>query len=242
MKIALLADLHGNRVALEAVLLHARAQHVERVICLGDVTLFGPQPAETLDYLIELEIPVVMGNADRWLLDPQLRQGPDLELELINAVESWCAQQLTPAHMAIVAAWPPTITLDLPGGLRLVACHASPRDDSEQVLVTSPGEELDDMLAGVVADVVAGGHTHTQMLRKHRGSILINPGSVGQVKIESLAPGEKYAPWAEYAILEAKPGSLSVSFHMVGFNLDALLNAARRSGMPHATWWIERWR
>lgn len=71
MRIALIADIHGNVVALDEVLAELEKKAVDQIVCLGDVAAGGPRPAQTLERLRELDCPVVMGNADQWLLTPQ---------------------------------------------------------------------------------------------------------------------------------------------------------------------------
>lgn len=70
MRIAVIADLHGNLVALEAVLAALADERTDGIVCLGDVAATGPQPRETVERLRAVGCPVVMGNADAWLLDP----------------------------------------------------------------------------------------------------------------------------------------------------------------------------
>jgi predicted phosphodiesterase len=64
MRIALIADIHGNVVALDEVLAELEEKAVDQIVCLGDVAAGGPRPVETLERLRELDCPVVMGNAD----------------------------------------------------------------------------------------------------------------------------------------------------------------------------------
>ena len=71
MRIAIIANIHANRVALDAVLADIEALRPEQIVCLGDVAATGPQPRQAVERLRALGCPVVMGNADAWLLDPQ---------------------------------------------------------------------------------------------------------------------------------------------------------------------------
>ena len=72
MRIALISDIHGNQLALEAVLRDAHAQGADRVACLGDVATLGPQPLAVLHTLQELGCPCILGNHDSFLLQPEL--------------------------------------------------------------------------------------------------------------------------------------------------------------------------
>jgi|SRR5579884_799124 len=68
MRVAVISDIHGNAFALDAVLADMRGQRVDSIVCLGDAIQGRAQPAETVGRLRELGCPVVMGNADAWLL------------------------------------------------------------------------------------------------------------------------------------------------------------------------------
>ena len=70
MRIGLIADIHGNLIALETVLAELAREPLDQMVCLGDVAALGPQPGEALARLRALGCPVVMGNTDAWLLAP----------------------------------------------------------------------------------------------------------------------------------------------------------------------------
>src|SRR4051812_33395556 len=70
MRIALLSDIHGNLVALDAALAELASEPLDQLICLGDVATDGPRPREVLGWLRERAALVVMGNADHYLLEP----------------------------------------------------------------------------------------------------------------------------------------------------------------------------
>jgi len=69
MKLIIISDVHGNCVALDAVLADIQHESGDKIVCLGDAIQGGPQPAEVVQRLRELGCPAVMGNADAWLLD-----------------------------------------------------------------------------------------------------------------------------------------------------------------------------
>jgi predicted phosphodiesterase len=87
MRMALISDIHGNLVALEAVMNDLERQGAERMVCLGDVAASGPQPRGVLQRLQALDCPVVMGNADAWLLEPQEYHGDDPFYRKINDLD-----------------------------------------------------------------------------------------------------------------------------------------------------------
>jgi putative phosphoesterase len=244
MPLAVISDIHGNLVALDAVLSALDERGIARMICLGDVAATGPQPREVIGRLRALDCPVVMGNTDDWLLHPALEELDDANAQRIQEIDAWCAEQLTTEDRAYLASFQPTISMELEGGARLLAYHGSPRSYNEQILPTLSGDELDASLDGREADLYIGGHTHMQMLRRHRRSLVLNPGSVG-LAIDSAPPFEepvRNPPWAEYAIIDTgPPGELTVELHRKPFDVDTLRQAVSASGMPHAEWFASDW-
>jgi predicted phosphodiesterase len=229
-----IADIHGNLVSLQAVLDDARVAGVERVVCLGDVAATGPQPAEALEAVAALGCDVVMGNADEWLLDPEpTADDLDVDNRRIVEIDSWAREQLTPQHLALIERYRPMVELD-----GLLCFHGTPRSNTETLLPTTPDHELDRMLDGRAAPVMAGGHTHIAMLRRHGPSLIVNPGSVG-MPFEAAAQGGGFRnpPWAEYAIVDGT----QVEFRRVPVDVGAVTAAAFAAGMPHAGWWVRDW-
>src|SRR6185437_2510370 len=103
-KIAILADIHGNLPALDAVLAQIDAEGIERVVCLCDVATLGPQPREVIARVRALGCPVDMGNTDAILLSLQ-RDGSTMGDEERNdwsneAFDQWCVNQLTDDDLA----------------------------------------------------------------------------------------------------------------------------------------------
>ncbi len=94
MRIALISDIHGNAVALDIVLDALKKQQVDSIICLGDVAASGPQPCQVIERLRAIGCPVVMGNTDDWLLQPQLKDKTDdfsRRLRVPRAVATSCS-------------------------------------------------------------------------------------------------------------------------------------------------------
>ena len=229
MRVALISDLHGNLTALETVLDDLDRERPDRVLCLGDVAATGPQPRETVERLREVGCPVVMGNADAALLGPIPVTG-DEETRRILEIDRWCAEQLSTEHLDFISGFQPTLNAHLDPGNDLLCFHGSPRSFDDAIVATSPEKELDQMLAGHESAVMAGGHTHEQLLRRHGATTLVNPGSVG------LDP-----PVAGYAIVSSEGGRLGVEFRRLPLNVEEVRDAALCSAMPHAEWWAAFW-
>ncbi len=241
MRIALISDIHGNLVALEAVLADLESEAPGAVICLGDVLVTGPQPHQVLDLLRERDWPIVMGNTDAWALNPTPWEDTDEDSRRLEEIERWGATSLREEDLAFIRTFQPTVSLDLGKGIRLLAYHGSPRSNTDFIVPTTSEDELKQMLAGHQATVMVGGHTHQQMLRRFQNSLLVNPGSVG-MPYETVG-GHSHNPlWAEYALVTQQNSHLSVQFRRVPINLEYLTKAVKRSDMPHADWWLKDWR
>ena len=124
----------------------------------------------------------------------------------------------------------PTLELSLGSDRTLLCFHGSPRSFDDTIVATTPEEELAGMLSEHEAAVMAGGHTHEQFVRRHAGTTLINPGSVG------LNP-----PVAEYALVDLEDGRLAVELRRLPLDAARIRREALDSGMPHAEWWAGFW-
>ena len=235
MRVALISDLHGNEVALEAVLADIARHGVDRVVCLGDVATLGPRPEAVLARIRDLACPCIMGNHDAFMLDPQLirtyRETPPIVLQSVD----WCRDRLSTQDLDFIRGFVPSLELDLGGGARLFLFHGTPRSHMEDLLCTTPPAQLDEMLAGHTATVMACGHTHIPMLRQHRGTLIVNPGSVGlafQEYVDGKTP--VLLPFGEWASVEADERGVDVRLHRVHLDRAAMRAAAASSTNPLA--------
>lgn len=242
MRIALISDIHGNLMALERVLTELEQENIDQIVCLGDVAIFGPQPCETVARVRALGCPTVMGNTDAWALNPQPHPVRDENTPKFNEIELWGAAQLGAADRDCIRTFQPIIEIDVAGDVRLLCYHGSPRSFHDPIHVTTPDEEVAPMVAGVEATLLAGGHTHVQMVRRYGEKVIINPGSVG-LPFEQLANGAaRNPPWAEYALLTWEAGRLSIDLRRTRVDVAEIRRSVEVSGMPHAEWWLEDWK
>jgi len=227
MRIALISDIHGSELALQAVLRDARARDVERFACLGDVATLGPQPRRVLQILRELDCPCILGNHDEFLLRPERVARYTKVPSIVEAI-AWCQAQLTEQDLEFLRGFLPSLEIPLDEQRSMLLFHGSPRSHTRDLLATTPADQLQRALAGRRAAVMAGGHTHIQMLRQHRGCLLVNPGSVGAPFLEYVA-GKRpcIMPYAEYAIVDARSGQLGVDLRRVPLRREDLRAATR---------------
>ncbi len=192
MRVAVLADVHGNLPALEAVLADVDAAGVDAVVLAGDMTV-GPLQGETLELLFSLGERAIWvgGNCERNVVevfDGTYRQtGAAHEAGTI-----WCGRQLTRAQRDRLAALPLTVSVDVDGLGPVLVCHATARDDEEILLVDSPLAWFEEGFAGVEEATVVCGHTHMPFDRLAGGRRMANPGSVGM----PYGPPGTLAYWA----------------------------------------------
>jgi len=187
MRVAVLADIHGNLPALEAVLADIAVTDADLLMICGDVAS-GPLPIETLEVLRALpRARFVRGNADRGLVTAF--DGEELP-RLPGPAFDWCASQLLREHRDFLASFSEPVSVEVDGVGRVLFCHGSPRSDEEMMTAETAESRLREFLDGVVADVVVCGHTHMPFDRMVNGIRVINPGSVG------MPYGETGAFWA----------------------------------------------
>lgn len=221
MRIAAIYDIHGNLPALEAVLAEIRGLHVDRVIVGGDV-LPGPMSRETMDRLLELEIPVqfIRGNCEVAALDviagKELR-GP---AESYRPIIQWSAEQLPSEYQSMMSAWPKTLAFQITGIGEVLFCHGTPRDENEIFTRTTPEEQLKPVFANAGARIVVCGHTHMQFDRMIGSTRVVNAGSVG------MPFGEPGAYWLLLG--------LDVQLRRTDYDLERAAERIRNTNYPGA--------
>jgi putative phosphoesterase len=238
VRVGLISDLHGNCVALDAVLAELRREELDAIVCLGDVAV-GPQSHEVIERIQELECQTVTGNWDAACLDG-LPPATAETGEIVNEIHGWWSEQLSAEDRAFLRTFVPQLELRL-DGVDALCFHGSPRSYDDWIFATTPDEELEAMFDGNRPPLLVGGHTHLQLVRRWGPSLLVNPGSVGLPFLTWWPDQVRVAPWAEYAILSAADGRIHVDLRRTTFDVDKLLSISRASGMPHAEWWADCW-
>ncbi|MEZ5426403.1 MAG: metallophosphoesterase family protein [Pyrinomonadaceae bacterium] len=220
-RIAAIYDLHGNLPALEAVLEDIRHAGVELLIVGGDIVP-GPMPRETLELLLDLEIPVefIKGNGEADALEAmaggELARVPEPYREIVR----WSAGQLYPYYQKTLADWPETLSLEVEPFGRVLFCHATPRDDNEIFTRLTPEKALISIFDEARADLIVCGHTHMQFDRLIGKTRVVNAGSLG------MPFGPAGANWL----------LLGPEVHLcrTTFDLNAAAELVRRTDYPEA--------
>ena len=238
MLIAIISDIHGNCVALDAVLNDIKQADVDQIVCLGDAIQGGPQPVEVLARLRGLNCPVVMGNADDWLLtgfDSGAENIPEERRVRMDKVRDWQLTKLTENDLSFIRSFKPTVQIKLDDEHILFCYHGSPKSFDHVILPQTPDEEVRGYLETQENVIYTGGHTHMQFVRHFGRTFHFNPGSVG-VAYRHDQPDDHFRldPWAEYALLSSHAGNLSLEFRRIPFDVQMLVSVYKSSGRPFA--------
>src|SRR5688572_19554025 len=209
-RLAVLADIHGNLPALEAVLADMAPLAIDQVIVAGDVINWGPFSPQVVARVVAGGWPVVRGNNEYYLLDYQTPRAPAAwDHRERWPLLPWLQRQLAGRAHEHIAAWPDSLSLRYPNAPPIRVVHGSPRSHSEPLYPSAfaTDAEVTAMLAGVAEPVVIAGHTHIALDRTVGPWRLFNPGSVG-VPLH----GERCA---SYLILESSGQAWQPTFRTV---------------------------
>ncbi len=214
----MLSDVHGNAVALAAVLAELEREDADLVVFGGDLT-WGPLPRETLALLHGLALPAlhVRGNAERALLEPAAEP---------TERERWLAAAHSAEELAWLGTFAATVDVDVDGLGPVRFCHGSPRSDEELVTPETPAERMRELSAGIEERTLVTAHTHLQFDRWVGDLRSVNPGSVGMPYAER--------PGAYWALLGP-----DVELRRTEYRIEEAVTRYRESGDPMAEQMVE---
>jgi predicted phosphodiesterase len=214
MRVAALADVHGNASALEAVLAELESEQPDLIVSCGDLT-WGALPRETVALLEPWRdrVRFVRGNSERELVERKL---------LDSEVALWQFEQHDGDAnlLEYVAGTSQQVAVDVDGLGPTLFCHGSPRSDEECVTVATPAERVAEFTSGLEEACIVTAHTHMQYDRRVGETRLLNPGSVG-------LPYELEAGHAYWAMLGP-----AVELRRTPYDLEAAIERMRVAGMP----------
>ena len=244
MKFAVISDIHGNLLALHAVLADIARQGVDQTVNLGDIVSGPLQPAATADLLMQLDFPTIKGNHERQLL--ALLDDRAQEIDRADS-DGYAASQLSPSHAAWLRALPTAMALNSEVWL----CHGTPDNDLQYWLETvvpgfeqghGPGvraatpDEVALRLGSLTHPLVLCGHTHVPRIVQCGRTLIVNPGSVGLPAYDDHHPYahviENGAPHARYALLEKVSSGWQVDLRAVPYDHMAQAQAADNNQRP----------
>jgi predicted phosphodiesterase len=241
MRFAVMADVHGNLLALEAVMSDLERQGGwDEVWVLGDLAVFGPHPAQTLERLAALpQVRFVQGNTDRYLVTgrrpPQMAVENESQWELLvasleerDASFRWTLSQLSYSWYAFLGELPFEQRAEVPQYGSVVGYHGSPLGDEVGIWSDTTDEELREMLHGTNCRLLLSGHTHRPLERSVDGTNIVNVGSVGLP-----LDGDRRAA---YAALTIEDSECQVVIHRVEYDVDQVIATLDEVRHPAADW------
>jgi predicted phosphodiesterase len=241
-RIATLSDIHGNLPALEAILADLEAQGApDATWVLGDLAVFFPWPAETIDRLRAIPaVSFLRGNTDRLITTGVRPEMPVRSAEewarmaqalaVRDANFQWTVERLSYADYQFLVALPLQIEADVPGYGGVLAVHAAPGDDEARLFPTTPDEDVRPYLEGVDARMVLGGHTHYPNDRTVDGIRLVNDGSAGLPFDGDNRPS--------YLLLDFEDGNCRATFRRVAYDVEVVVAELERVAHPMRQWLI----
>ena len=240
MRIAAISDIHGNALALDAVLADVRRRGHDLIVQLGDA-LSGPLwPQRTADRLRSLDAVHVRGNHDVALFDPATHAP--------GRTDRWTLERVDAPTLEWLRGWPRIHAV----GTELLCFHGAPHWEDHYLLEEAPDgdprlrspADIEADLRGARARVMVCGHSHTQrVVTLDDGSVIVNDGSVGLPAYdEPLRGGTVYvqagSPHARYAMIEVTPAAVTVELVMVEYDWRAASAKAAAEGFDAWARWL----
>ena len=217
MKIAILSDIHGNMIALNAVMDDIAKNGCEKTFFLGDYALAGPEPSPTVDYCMHLtsyeNIEMIQGNTDKMIAeysDELYNHVSESGAPIMANALKEDASILTDKQIEFLKTLPPYKLLEIEG-VKILLVHGSPRRNNEDILPTTPPEEVNEMVKDSEATIILCGHTHIpcgfQTISK---KTVINVGSVGRPFTDNAK--------SCYLILDINDGKYTIEHKFVRYD------------------------
>lgn len=227
MKIAFISDIHGNAIALDAVLEDIEQQGVDKIYVLGDICYRGPEPKRSLDLVRSLHTEVIKGNADEWVVRG-VREGevPEKALELMNLERQWIVELLEPSDIDYLASLPAQINTTIED-IEISAFHATPTSLFDIVLPNADDQQIENRLMNAnEAQVYVYAHIHRPYIRFLNGKVIMNIGSVG-LPFDGLTK-------SSYGLIEIEDGHLKTSIRRVTYDLESVVALYHEVNYPNA--------
>ncbi|MBE3560509.1 MAG: metallophosphoesterase family protein [Ktedonobacteraceae bacterium] len=225
MRVAIISDIHGNQVALAAVLEDlARQGTVDQIVVAGDLCLNGPRPREVLEMVQRLHCPVLQGNVDSEVVTKAPRKSGKKQ-----NMAGWVRAQIGPEGVAYLAALPFSYRINnhKANSSDLLVVHANPLDQEQAIFPTASDSTLEYLLGGLDAGIsaLAFGHYHVAYQRRWRHLLLVDVGSCGLPRDGDLR--------ASYAILTWRDGNWQAEHRRVPYDVEKVVQQIKESGMPN---------
>ena len=221
MRIAVLSDIHGNLVGLDACLADLQAQGgADAIVAAGDLCLDGPKPKKVLQRLEEIGAQCVRGNTDRYLSDENGAESFD---GVEDSQIAWTRNDVGERWLAFLRELPFALRIGEDDN-QLLVVHANPKSDDEHLWPDADDAILERTIGDELASAIAFGHLHLPYVRIWRGKMLVNVASAGLPK-----DGD---PRACYAIFTERNGGWQVKHRRVAFDVKKVATQLADCGIP----------
>jgi len=226
MRIAIIADIHGNFIACEAVMRDIRSQAPDLIVAAGDLALRGPHPAESMDLVFSECRHVLIGNTDAYLADRYIRGAYQEQSHWKTELLQWTRERLGPERLKKIAELPFSLSLSPYPGQSVFICHANPKNLEDSLEPTLNESSLRHYLEGIRARVIVFGHLHFPYRRRVGSSLLIDVGSTGL---------QRDGDWrASYGLVTFTPTSRKVQIRRVKYPVRQATQALTGRSVPGA--------
>jgi putative phosphoesterase len=223
MRLAILADVHGNMPALEGVLAEIDRDQPNEIIVAGDL-IGGPQPNETIQLLRSVNSRLILGNSDLNLLRYETGQAPSTwHTHLQYGLLRWSYRHLSQESFAFLKSLPEQIIIEVEGEAAIRIVHGSPRSPWESIYPQRDPGLLETIMGMINERVLVCGHTHEPWMIQRDGKIGLNPGAVCGPLNGKVG--------AQYAILEGDGRTWQVEHRIISYNLRRLRRSFYESGL-----------
>lgn len=216
MRIVIFSDIHGNVVALEAVLTHIRRKTApDMIIVAGDLVASGPRPAEALALLRNLSgARFVIGNTDQDILRDQ------------DAATQFTRSRLTTDDLEWLAELPFSQKIEAAPGRALLVVHANPSNLHDSIQPDTRPSIVRPLFTGVAQEIIAFGHYHVPFIRMLDTRTLVNVASVGMPR--------DGVPRAVYVTLTFDGQEWQIAHHRISFDIQSVAQDYTTVGFPEA--------
>ncbi len=221
MRAAVISDIHANFIALQEVMKDIEREGCEKIFCLGDLILAGPQPRMTIDFVKDQNWTIIQGNTDKLISD----FGPEV-IEMLKEKYPIMANAIVDDMFYVeeerrnfLNNLPPQLELEIEG-VKVLLVHGSPRANNEDILPERPIEEIEEIIKGVDADLILCGHTHVPCgYQTNNKQTVVNVGSVGR----PMTP----TPLACYAVIDFENGMFNIRHKFVDYDKETAADLIR---------------
>ena len=212
MKIAIISDIHANFQALEAVLEDIKNHNCDKVFCLGDLALAGPEPQKVVDYIQKQDWTIIQGNTDKLISDysDEVYQNVAKIFPVMANALADDVKILTLEQINYLRNLPPEKELNIEN-IKILLVHGSPRRNNEDILPNMPLDKIEEIIAETDADLIFCGHTHVPCgYQTNKKQTVVNVGSVGRPMTTE--------PKACYCIVNFENGEFTIEHRLINYD------------------------